>query len=1014
MVDVASNGRTAVRVVIGDDAPESRALLEAMLATRTGITIVGSASDGAEAVQLVVDHRPDLIFLDVAMPVMDGLEAASEIRARGDSTKVIVLSAYGADRMAAQALAAGADAYLEKSAATDELFSLIQRMFPDVPIETASRSTASSASFTGESAAEWRQRVLLDAVGEGVVVCSPTGHVMHANFAATQILAIPMSRIEGATLADLGLLTDANGLVAAAVASGRPCSDVPIDLRRRNGAPGRLLVGVRPLLVPGERAPREVIVSFVDVTAVAASEALLARAFEAVGVQLAYLDCDLNYVRVNGRYAAAHRLSPDAFVGRRYSELHPRADLAVLHRVVQTGEPLVDAERPSSHDHAFERGPTWWDMNVQPVRDPDGSVGGLLVGLADATERVLVRQQAAAREHRFRELVDLMAVPYLQFRAVREQGEIVDFRYEMVNKAAEKALGSPAADLVGNGLLELFPSHVELGLFDAYKRIIETGEPLHTEFDFDERGIRATFEITVSKVGDGLAIIGRDVTERVRDEQALRGSEERLRRALDAMLDSVVMAEAVRNEDGEIVDFRFTYMNPATVDVAGRRPRTGIGQLMSAASPGIRSSGLIEMGRRVVETGEAVVLDGVEFSDTRGGEQITGVYDLRASRVDDGLLLTYRNVAERHRTERALRETEQRFRVALQHSNMVVFHQDHDLRYTWAHNPLNFEPGELVGHTDEELIGAEQAAPLVVVKQQVLDTGVPVRTDVTLTGEAGPRVYDMHVEPLRDDKGEVVGITGVAVDITQRTLSSQALADAHLELASRNVALERSNRDLEQFAYVASHDLREPLRTIAGFASLLSGRYRDALDAAAIQQFDYMVGGVERMERLLDELLAVAVATGEPAAVGIADLNAVVRDVLAALDNAVRESGATVEVSDLPVLTGDPVQLGQLFQNLITNALRFVDEGVIPHVEITAEPDATSWCVVVADNGIGVPVDARQRIFHIFQRGRGLGRSDGTGIGLAICHRVVERHGGRIWVEDNPGGGSRFCIVLPR
>lgn len=237
-------------------------------------------------------------------------------------------------------------------------------------------------------------------------------------------------------------------------------------------------------------------------------------------------------------------------------------------------------------------------------------------------------------------------------------------------------------------------------------------------------------------------------------------------------------------------------------------------------------------------------------------------------------------------------------------------------------------------------------------------------------------------------------------------------AELEARVADRTEELSRMNDELRQFAYVASHDLQEPLRTVASYAQLLARRYKGRLDQDADDFIQFMVGGVTRMHTLLNDMLAYSRVTdtyGRP--LESASLDAVLNTALLNMDTAIGESGTIVSHDSLPVVTCDEVQISQVFQNLISNAIRYRSEAP-PEITITAEASASEWMVSVRDNGIGIDPAYQERIFGIFKRlhGREL---PGTGMGLAICKRVIERHGGRIWVESVPGHGSNFRFTLP-
>jgi light-regulated signal transduction histidine kinase (bacteriophytochrome) len=242
---------------------------------------------------------------------------------------------------------------------------------------------------------------------------------------------------------------------------------------------------------------------------------------------------------------------------------------------------------------------------------------------------------------------------------------------------------------------------------------------------------------------------------------------------------------------------------------------------------------------------------------------------------------------------------------------------------------------------------------------------------------------------------------------------NQALEAANAELAQRSQELARSNAELEQMAYVASHDLQEPLRMVASYMQLLEGKYQDRLDADAHDFIGFAVDGAKRMQALIDDLLSYSRVGSRAQPLQPIDCMAVVETVIRSLRVAITESGTHVTYDPLPTVMGDATQLMQLFQNLIANAIKFRrDKG--PEIHIHAELEDGFWRFSVQDNGIGIAPEYFDRIFVMFQRLHSRSTYPGTGIGLAICQKIVMRHGGRIWVESTPGTGSTFQFTLPR
>ncbi|AFZ67324.1 PAS domain S-box protein [Deinococcus peraridilitoris] len=325
----------------------------------------------------------------------------------------------------------------------------------------------------------------------------------------------------------------------------------------------------------------------------------------------------------------------------------------------------------------------------------------------------------------------------------------------------------------------------------------------------------------------------------------------------------------------------------------------------------------------------------------------------------------------------------------------------------------------MIGYSREELLGQSQHALIHHTKASDehypssecpiycsrLDGAVRRVDDEVFWRKDGTSFPVEYIStPLRNARGEIEGAVVTFRDITERKRSEEKLRQANEELR-------RSNAELEQFAYVASHDLQEPLRTVASFTELLARRYQGRLDEHADTYITHVTQGVQRMKRLIEDLLSFSRlnATPQRSTVRVTEaLNAA----RAQLALAIRETGALITHDTLPSLSGDAGQLTQLFQNLIGNALKFRRADVTPQIHIGAVREGAMWHFTVRDNGIGIEQPYFERIFVIFQRLHLREKFDGTGIGLAICRKIVEHHGGRIWVESTVGEGSVFHFTL--
>jgi PAS domain S-box-containing protein len=306
---------------------------------------------------------------------------------------------------------------------------------------------------------------------------------------------------------------------------------------------------------------------------------------------------------------------------------------------------------------------------------------------------------------------------------------------------------------------------------------------------------------------------------------------------------------------------------------------------------------------------------------------------------------------------------------------------------------------EEIVHPDDMPAAIEQATRIYESRQP----GTMEFRLRTATGRTVPVESHASIIPLHGSDGEI-HISGVMMDISQRK-RSEALAARYMQ------RLRTSNLELQQFAYVASHDLQEPLRMISSYLQLIEARYKDALDDDGRDFIGFAVDGANRMKRLIQDLLAYSRVETRRGQLTLVNMNEVVEQIRADMALTISETGAQLHAADLPVITADPNQMIQLLQNLIANAIKFRGDAP-PEVHIRAEKVPGAWQFSVQDNGIGIDPQYHQRIFAIFQRLHGHGKYPGTGIGLAICKRVAERHGGTIGVNSSPGAGATFFFTI--
>src|SRR5712671_1013894 len=401
---------------------------------------------------------------------------------------------------------------------------------------------------------------------------------------------------------------------------------------------------------------------------------------------------------------------------------------------------------------------------------------------------------------------------------------------------------------------------------------------------------------------------------------------------------------------------------------------------------------------------------------------VTAVECIKAGATDyvlkDGLArlpeAVRRALREKHLREQHLRSQEL-FRRAVESSPSGILMVDESCKILL----VNTETERLFGYGRDQMVGqpVEMLVPdrlhKVYTEQRVTYLRAPAKSVLGERGELYGRRQDGSEFPVEIGLNPIETASGTqtlisVVDITARKQAESAALEYTREL-------QRSNAELEQFAYIASHDLQEPLRMVASYTELLAERYRGKLDERADKYIGYAVDGARRMQRLIHDLLAYARVSSQAKPSQPTDTAALVASVVGMMSKAIESSKAEVVCENLPMVNGDELQLGQVFQNLLGNALKFHGDRA-PRIQVRAESmeKENLWRFSVADNGIGIDKENGGRLFQMFQRLHTREEYEGTGIGLAISKRIVERHAGRIWFDSAPGQGTTFYFTLPR
>lgn len=365
---------------------------------------------------------------------------------------------------------------------------------------------------------------------------------------------------------------------------------------------------------------------------------------------------------------------------------------------------------------------------------------------------------------------------------------------------------------------------------------------------------------------------------------------------------------------------------------------------------------------------------------------------------------------------RSLRESQSLLQGIIDNSSAVIFVKDRDGRFLLVNSVyetlFNVTKADIYGKTDFDVFPREVAETFARNDHTVLSEGVSLTVEEVAPHADGPHTYLSVKFPIPDINGMPMAVCGIATDITAHKVAALHMAEINARLESQAEQLRRSNAELEQFAYVASHDLQEPLRMMSSYAQLISRRYGDRLDKDGRDFITFMVEGAVRMQAMILDLLEFSRIGRKEDPLSDFDAGDGVAAALRNLSAVIQKTGAVIEYDGLPHIMVRAHQFLALMQNLIGNAVKYCHPDRPPHVRITARRDGDLWEFAVADNGIGIAPQYFDRIFLIFQRLHTREKYDGSGIGLAICKKIVEHHGGRIWVDSVPGQGSTFYFTL--
>ena len=591
-----------------------------------------------------------------------------------------------------------------------------------------------------------------------------------------------------------------------------------------------------------------------------------------------------------------------------------------------------------------------------------------------------------------------------------------------INNPGLKILGMSKENMIGKNILEISPGLEKTGRYDEYLKILKTGEPFHND-DMIPHPKFGDIHISVSafKVGEGLGIIFSDITKRKKAEEALKESEENLK-ILNEELEQKVKErtkelECLYNLSKILEDKKITKENIII---------RAVNLLPSAWQFPDVTCVRIQVDNKEYKTANFMKTKWNQSREIFVNDKKVGFVEvsyLKEMPLFDEVLFLKEEIDlmdeiaerlgrrfERLDTELILKESEAWLSTVLNNISDAIIATDSkgiisfmnplaESLTGWKQEEAIEKPIEEIFNIINEKTSKSVECPVLRVLREGIVVGLIDNT--LLISKDGKEIpIDDSGAPIKDNEGNIIGVVLTFRDNTERRKMMEDL--------------KRSNTELEQFAYIASHDLQEPLRMISSFIQLLAKHYKDRLDEDADAFIAFIVDGAKRMQIMINDLLAYSRIGRIDKLFRSFDTNIVLKNVLENLGKSIEETNAIITYDPLPTIVANESELIQLLQNLISNAIKFHNAEEPPVVHISAKLQKNQWIFSVRDNGIGIDSQFFDRIFIIFQRLHAKDEFGGNGIGLAICKKIIEQYGGKIWVESEVGKGSTFFFTIPK
>jgi PAS domain S-box-containing protein len=706
----------------------------------------------------------------------------------------------------------------------------------------------------------------------------------------------------------------------------------------------------------------------------------------------------------------------------------------MVERVMASGKPVYMEDQPVTIHRNAQAIETCWSFSYSPAYDDHGELNGVFVTCAGSTRKVDSARPLVSSEQQFRTAIDETDILMMISDA---KGNATFF-----NQCWKKVTGRAVHDLLNLGWTGLMHQDDRQGFLTVYHDAMASREPWEAEFRIINREgkhrwilSKGTPRFTDRGDFDGYVSSGVDITDRKSAEDRLMESEHRLRQLIESAPFPI----------GVYVgrDMKIALVNQSILDVWGKR-RDIIGKTYFEVLPELESQAIYPQLDMVFKTGKPFHARNQKVILESRGELKTFYFNYSFTPLFDtqgnvyGIMNTAADVTDVHLAKQKAEQSERNLRNMVLQAPVamaILVGPTHVIKVAndmiidlWGK-----ERKAVMNRPVFEALPDARHQGLEEVIHHVYGTGIPFRANerpVNLVRNGKPETVYLNFvyEPYRNNIGERVGVLAIAVDVTQQVRArmniEEIVADRTKELADANKNLERSNSELAQFAYIASHDLQEPLRKISTFIELLENSAQDVLDERN-RNFLYKIKNSSvRMQALIRDVLTFSQLEKKEDFTDV-DLTAVFNGVLEDFELVIARKKATVKWDKLPTVKGISLQMSQLFGNLISNALKFarrdvplvvnVTCDVVDQDELTDGESVTQYYrITISDNGIGFDPSFASQVFNIFQRLHGKSEFEGTGIGLAICKKIAVNHGGFINAEGSSANGAVFSVYLPR